>query len=90
MVDLNPVTLFNFLFALVIFIIGVVGYQKTKNNTALSIGVAFGLFAFSHFVTLLGYAVPLEWFLLGIRALSYCIIIYALLCLGFTACKSVT
>jgi uncharacterized membrane protein YhfC len=86
--ELNPVTVLNFLLALVIFIIGVVAYQKTRNKTSLYIGVAFGLFAFSHLVTLLGYAQSLEWLLLVVRVISYCIIIYALLCLGFMICKS--
>jgi len=86
--DLNPVTLWNFIFTSVIFILGIVGYIKTRNATSFFIGVAFGLFAFSHLVTLLGYAAPLELFLLTIRTFAYCAVIYALLCIGFMTCKT--
>ncbi len=86
--DLSPVLLWNLIFTSAIFLIGMAGYQKTKNRTSLFVGVAFGLFALSHLVTILGYAVPLELLLLTVRTLAYCAVIYALLCIGFIPCRN--
>jgi hypothetical protein len=88
--DLNPVLLWNLIFTSVIFFLGMAGYQKTKNRTAFFIGLAFGLFAFSHLVTIIGYAEPLELLLLTVRTFAYCAVIYALLCIGFIPCRSST
>ncbi len=86
--DLNPVTLWNLIFTSAIFILGMVGYQKTKNRTSFFIGLAFGLYAVSHFVTLLGYAQSLELLLLTIRTVAYVAVIYALLCIAFIPCRT--
>lgn len=83
--DVNPVTVWNLIFTSAIFIIGMMGYQKTRNQASFFIGVAFGLFAISHAVTLLGYAQQLELILLTLRTFAYVAVIYALLWIGFMA-----
>jgi len=88
--DLNPVTLWNIIFTTVIFILGMVVYQKTKNQVSFFIGLAFGLFAFTHFVTLLGYEQQLELVILTIRTFAYCAVIYALLLIGFMVKKNLS
>jgi uncharacterized membrane protein (UPF0136 family) len=86
--DLNPVTVWNLIFTSAIFVLGMVGYQKTKSRTSFFIGLAFGLYAISHVVTLLGYAQSLELFLLTIRTFAYVAVIYALLCIAFIPCRT--
>ncbi len=77
MLNLDPVTLVNFLLAFIILVLGIVEYKKSHNTTVLLIGTAFGLFALSHLVTLLGYAAILSWFLVIIRIIAYLTVIYA-------------
>jgi hypothetical protein len=75
---LDPVTVVNFVLAFVIFILGVALYGRRKNSLALYIGIAFGLFAVSHAVNLLGLAAGLEVPLIVVRTLAYLIVIFAL------------
>lgn len=53
---MDAVTVVNFVLAAVIFILGVSLFGRKKSSLALYIGIAFGLFAISHLVTLLGLA----------------------------------
>ncbi|HXX55246.1 MAG TPA: hypothetical protein VEI81_04055 [Methanoregula sp.] len=76
--NLDPVTLLNFLLAVIILVLGTVEYASSRNTTVLLIGAAFGLFALSHLVTLLGYAALLSWFLVLIRLVAYFIVIGAM------------
>ena len=77
--NLDPVTIVNFLLAFIILVLGIVGYKESQNKTVLLIGTAFGLFALSHLITLLGYAAALDWFEIIIRIIAYLIVIYAML-----------
>ncbi|HVN74071.1 MAG TPA: hypothetical protein VMT44_05710 [Methanoregula sp.] len=76
--NLDPVTLVNFLLAVIILVLGTVEYTNSRNATVLLIGAAFGLFALSHLITLLGYAATLSWFLVLIRLVAYLIVICAM------------
>jgi len=77
--NLDPVTIANFLLAVIILVLGIVGYKKSRNTTVVLVGTAFGLFALSHLITLLGYAAMLEWFVVIIRIIAYLVVIYAIL-----------
>jgi hypothetical protein len=77
--NLDPVTIINFLLAFIILVLGIVEYKKSSNTTVLLVGTAFGLFALSHLLTLLGYAAMLDWFVIIIRIIAYLIVIYAIL-----------
>jgi hypothetical protein len=79
--NLDPVIIVNFLLTLIILVLGIVEYRKSRNTTVLLIGAAFGLFALSHLLTLLGYAAMLDWFIIIIRIIAYLIVIYAILCI---------
>jgi len=76
--NLDPVTVVNFILAVIILVLGMVEYAKSHNATVLFIGTAFGLFAISHLITLLGYADVLSWSLVIIRIIAYLIVIYAM------------
>lgn len=74
-------TVVNFVLAVVIFILGLTLFGRKKNPIALYVGIAFGLFAVSHLVTLLDLAVSLAVPLIIVRTLAYLIVIFALLTL---------
>ncbi len=78
---MDTVTVVNFVLAVVIFILGVALYGRKKNSLALYIGIAFGLFAISHLLTLLNLAAALAVPLIVVRTLAYLIVIFALLTL---------
>lgn len=75
---MDVVIVVNFVLATVIFILGLALFARKKSLVALYVGVAFGLFAVSHLVTLLGFAASLEIMLIGVRTLAYLIVIFAL------------
>ena len=75
---MDVVTVVNFVLAVVIFILGVALFGRKKSSLALYIGIAFGLYAVSHLVTLLGLAASLEIPLIVVRTLGYLIVIFAL------------
>jgi len=79
MLSLDPVTVVNFFLALIILVLGMVEYKKSHNTTVVCIGAAFGLFALSHLITLLGYAAMLSGVLVVIRIIAYLTVIYAML-----------
>ncbi len=74
-------TVVNFVLAAVIFILGLALFARKRNPVALYVGIAFGLFAISHLVTLLNLAASLALLLVVIRTLAYLIVIFALLTL---------
>ncbi|MDD4981048.1 MAG: hypothetical protein PHC54_07340 [Candidatus Omnitrophica bacterium] len=75
----SSVDLVNTLLCIVILILGLSVYKKKKNNLAKSVAIAFGLFAFSHIISLLGWAGGLLGLQIIIRVLAYLILIFALL-----------
>ncbi len=73
----DPTTIMNFIFAVVIVILGLWVYRVKKILLAVYIALAFGLFAISHLATLLGTPSSNN-SLIIIRALGYLIVIFAL------------
>lgn len=61
-----------------IFIIGCLGYSKTKKKTPFYIGAAFGLFAVSHLITLMGVERSHELAVILIRIFGYTIVAMSL------------
>jgi hypothetical protein len=74
----NPMVVENTILCLVILTLGYWGYRKRKSSLALYIGIAFGFFAVSHILALVGFATELENVLLVIRIIAYLLIIFAL------------
>ena len=75
---LDPVTTINFVLCIVILVLGIWAYAKKKGDVPLYIGIAFGLFAVSHLMTLLGLAAGLTIFLIIIRLIAYLLVVFAL------------
>jgi len=75
---MDPVVLVNFILCVVIVVMGVWEYIRSKSRVELYLGSAFGLFGVSHLLTLLGLAAGLTLPLIIIRLLAYLIVIYAL------------
>jgi len=74
----DPIITVNFVLCIVIFALGIWAYVKKKGDAALYIGIAFGLFAISHLMTLLGLAAGLTIFLIVIRLIAYLLVVFAL------------
>ena len=79
---LNPIYLANFIMAVIIAVLGVLGYTKTEHKGFLFIGIAFILFAVSH-TTMLFELATLEVFLITIRMTGYVLIAIAVYSLAF-------
>jgi uncharacterized membrane protein YhfC len=75
----DTITTINFVLSFVILLLAIAVYSRRKDSLALYIGVAFGLFAFSHLANLLGFAEVLTNVLIAIRAVAYLIVVFALL-----------
>ena len=67
----DPITLVNLILCIIIVLLSIIGYVKTRYVTPLFIGVAFFLFGVSHAITLLGLKSAFEWELIVIRTLAY-------------------
>jgi uncharacterized membrane protein (UPF0136 family) len=74
----EPVTTTNFVLCIVILALGIWAYVKKKDDVPLYIGIAFGLFAVSHLMTLLGLAAGLTVLLIAIRLIAYLLVVFAL------------
>lgn len=74
----DPVTTINFVLCIVILALGNWAYVKKKDDVPLCLGIAFGLFAVSHLMTLLGLAAGLTVFLIAIRLIAYLLVVFAL------------
>ena len=71
------VTIINLVLTTVILALGIWAFVKRKSDVALYIGIAFGLFAVSHALTLAGLAATLETLLIVIRTIGYLLVIVA-------------
>jgi hypothetical protein len=80
MVDIviDPIPLVNFVLATSIFALGLWGYHRSGRKTEAIIGVAFGLFAFTHLLVLLGTS-STELLILVVRIVAYLVVMYAML-----------
>lgn len=74
----NPIYMVNLLFCLIILSIGYWCYRKSGYLLSLLVGVAFGLWGFSHLAVLLGLQIELETVLIIIRVVAYLMVIYGL------------
>lgn len=74
---MDPTLLLNFIFALIVVILGLWVFKTKKLLLALYIAIAFGLFAISHLAILLG-TPNANISIIVIRALGYLVVIYAL------------
>lgn len=74
----DPIIFFNLILCIVIVILGVLCWMKTREQLPLSIGAAFGLFGISHAATLAGLKDALTLPLIGVRALAYLLVVFAL------------
>jgi hypothetical protein len=85
------ITVINLVLTTVILILGIWAFFKRKSDiahgsskaiaipdVALYIGIAFGLFAVSHALTLAGLAASLQIFIIVIRIIGYLLVIVAL------------
>jgi len=75
---MDPVITTNLVLCIIIFVLGVWGYTKKKDDVPLYIGISFGLFAVSHIITLLGLAASLTALLIPIRLIAYLLVVFAL------------
>jgi len=77
-VALDPTTILNLIFTVIILVLGIWVFRKKEIVLALYVAIAFGLFAISHLAILLG-AASTETSIIVIRALGYLVVIYALI-----------
>ncbi len=75
---MDMVTISNLVLSTIILIMGIWEYTRSQSRTVLYIGIAFGLFAITHLLSLLGLAASLSAFILVIRVLGYLTVIYAI------------
>lgn len=68
----------NLILCLVILALGIWAYTKKKYDVPLYIGIAFGLFAISHLLKLVGLAAGLATLLIAVRIVAYLLVIFAL------------
>jgi len=74
----DPIPVFNLIVCIIIVVLGILCYLKSREKLPLYIGAAFGLFGVSHAATILGFAGILTLPLIVIRAAAYLLVIYAL------------
>jgi hypothetical protein len=75
---MDTMTLVNLILSVIILIMGIWAYTAGKVRSVLYIGIAFGFFALSHLLTLVGLAASLSVLILILRLLGYLIVIYAI------------
>jgi uncharacterized membrane protein (UPF0136 family) len=73
----------NLILCIIILILGILGWKRSKSVVPLYIGIAFGLFGLSHLATLLSLKDTLNVALIVIRTLAYLIVAYALYLMAF-------
>ena len=77
-IEWDPILFVNLVLCIIIVLLGLLCYRKSRESLPLFIAAAFGLFGISHAATLLGFKVPLTIPLIIIRALAYILVVYAL------------
>lgn len=76
--EIDLVTLLNFLLCLAIVALGLLGYRRSKHALPLMLAVVFALFGLSHLMILMGLFDDLEMIVFGIRVAGYALVIYLL------------
>ena len=74
----DPVPVVNLFLATAILILGLWGYHRSGRLTEALVGVAFGLFAFTHLLVVLGVSTT-GLLILTVRIVAYLIVMYAML-----------
>jgi uncharacterized membrane protein (UPF0136 family) len=74
----DPVAVINISLCLIVVVLGFMGFRKNSDKASLAIGAAFGLFAISHLITLMGVSIKFSNFVIIIRMLAYLIVAIAL------------
>jgi hypothetical protein len=74
----DPVLFVNLVLCIVIVLLGLIIYRKSREKLPLYIAAAFGLFGISHAANLAGLGAGLTVPLIIIRTLAYLLVIYAL------------
>ncbi len=74
----NPVGVVNLVLATLIMLLGYWGYRTSGRKTEALVGSAFGLFAISHLLTLLG-VISSDLLIIVLRTTAYLVVVYALL-----------
>lgn len=72
------VTIVNLILCVVILGLGIWGYSRKKGSVPLFIGIAFGLFALTHLLTLIGLGAGLSALFIVVRIIAYLLVIAAL------------
>lgn len=76
------ITLVNLVLAAVVLALGIWAYVRKQSRVGLLVGMAFGLFAIAHLLTLLGMAVTLSTLVIGIRIIGYLTAMFGVYILG--------
>ena len=76
--NLVGITIVNLILCVVILAIGIWAFSRKKGDVPLYIGIAFGLFAVTHLLTLIGLASLLAIFIIVIRLIAYLLVIFAI------------
>ena len=76
------ITLVNLILAATVLVLGLWAYARRQSVAALLVGLAFGLFAVAHLLTLLGHATTLNTLLIVIRTFGYLLAMLAVVRLG--------
>jgi uncharacterized membrane protein (UPF0136 family) len=79
----DSITAVNLVLCIIILILGLVGYRRSREVSSLYVGIAFGLFGLSHLATLLGLKDPLKVALIVVRTLAYLLVAFALYKVAF-------
>lgn len=74
---LDPVTILNLIFCIIIIGLGYWEYHKNNSLISLFIAITFGLFGIAHSAIILGMKSS-DLFIMVIRSVAYLVIIYAL------------
>jgi hypothetical protein len=74
----NSITFINLILCIVIFVFGIIAWQRSRNRVVLYVGTAFGAFGISHLANLLGLGTSLNVLLIIIRTCAYLLVTYAL------------
>ena len=83
----DTMTFINLILCIVILIFGILGYQRSKSQVVLYVGLAFGLFGLSHLATLFGLKESLNTILIIDRTVAYLLVTYALFLAAFQGKK---
>jgi len=80
---LDPIILTNVIACFIIFILGIVGYVRSKEAWILWMGIAFVLFGVTHLFTLLDLQEALATSILAIRIVGYLVVAVTVYLVGF-------